>query len=138
MPVRIFGGNHPRARRRIACPYVYQGRFLDAKGREVVRVDRHDGRLVTVAENGLQDKSDRYYVHEGLAHESGQAQLLRLEDGAHCREARQIAEHKLADMRVRLADLQRVETALQALVEACAAASGTIRCPLIGALQAHA
>ena len=66
------------------------------------------------------------------------AQLLRLEDGARCGEARQIAEHKLADVRSRVADLQRVETALQALVEACSVASGTVRCPLISALHARA
>ena len=63
-------------------------------------------------------------------------QLLRLEDGMHCLEARKIAELKLADVRARLADLQRVETALNTLVLACSAASGTVRCPLISALQA--
>jgi hypothetical protein len=30
--------------------------------------------------------------------------LLTLDDGAHCDEARQLAEHKLADVRAKLAD----------------------------------
>ncbi len=62
-----------------AYPYIYQVRFLDAKGQEVVRVDRRDGQLVTVAEEELQDKSDRYYVHEGLAHEAGQVYVSPLD-----------------------------------------------------------
>lgn len=62
-----------------AYPYIYQVRFLDAKGQEVVRVDRRDGRLVTVAEQDLQDKSDRYYVNEGLAHEAGQVYVSPLD-----------------------------------------------------------
>jgi MerR family mercuric resistance operon transcriptional regulator len=63
------------------------------------------------------------------------AQLLKLEDGSHCTEAREQAEHKLADVRARLADLQRIEGALQNLVERCCATSGQVQCPLIAALQ---
>lgn len=63
------------------------------------------------------------------------AQLLQLDDGTHCSEARAIAEHKLADVRQRLADLQRMETALAQLVDRCAASHGTVSCPLIEALQ---
>jgi hypothetical protein len=62
-----------------AYPYIYQVRFLDAAGREVVRVDRRDGRLYTVPESELQDKSDRYYVHEGLEHEAGQVYVSPLD-----------------------------------------------------------
>ena len=40
------------------------------------------------------------------------AQLLQLDDGTQCKEARAIAEHKLADVRKRLQDLQRIEAAL--------------------------
>ena len=47
-------------------PYIYQIRYLDIGGREVVRVDRQDERLLIVPESELQDKSDRYYVHETL------------------------------------------------------------------------
>jgi MerR family mercuric resistance operon transcriptional regulator len=63
------------------------------------------------------------------------AQLLQLDDGTRCSEARAIAEHKLADVRARLADLQRIETTLTQLVERCATKRGTVCCPLIAALQ---
>ncbi len=63
------------------------------------------------------------------------AQLLQLDDGAHCSEARAIAEHKLADVRQRLADLKRIEAALAQLVDRCASRRGQVSCPLIDALQ---
>jgi len=63
------------------------------------------------------------------------AQLLQLDDGTQCKEARAIAEHKLADVRQRLGDLQRIETALAQLVDRCAASRGKVSCPLIAALQ---
>lgn len=62
-----------------AYPYIYQVRYLDANGQEIVRVDRRGDRLVTVPESELQDKSDRYYVHEGLAHEAGQVYVSPLD-----------------------------------------------------------
>lgn len=64
------------------------------------------------------------------------ADLLELEDGSQCNEARAKAERKLADVRARLADLHRVEGVLQNLVKRCRAARGQVRCPLIAALQA--
>lgn len=54
-----------------AYPYIYQVRFLSASGREIVRVDRREGRLVTVPAAELQDKSDRYYLHDALSLEAG-------------------------------------------------------------------
>ncbi|NWG39552.1 MAG: Hg(II)-responsive transcriptional regulator [Hydrogenophilaceae bacterium] len=63
------------------------------------------------------------------------ADLLKLEDGSHCTEAREQAEHKLADVRAKLADLQRIEKVLKELVQRCCAASGEVRCPMIQALQ---
>jgi len=62
-----------------AYPYIYQVRYLDAKGQEVVRVDRRDGHLIVVPEQELQDKSDRYYVQEGLLHEAGQVYVSPLD-----------------------------------------------------------
>ena len=62
-----------------AYPYIYQVRFLDAKGHEVVRVDRREGHLVTVPQHELQDKSDRYYLQEGLSHEAGQVYVSPLD-----------------------------------------------------------
>ncbi|TBR72132.1 MAG: Hg(II)-responsive transcriptional regulator [Burkholderiaceae bacterium] len=63
------------------------------------------------------------------------AQLLQLEDGTHCSQARHIAEHKLADVRHRLENLRRMEAALATLVRRCGAGRGKIACPLIAALQ---
>ena len=63
------------------------------------------------------------------------ADLLRLEDGTHCEEASILAEHKLKDVREKLADLTRMETALSQLVRACHARKGNISCPLIASLQ---
>jgi len=61
--------------------------------------------------------------------------LLKLEDGTRCGEARQLAEHKLADVRQRLADLQRIESVLSDLVARCSAVRGRVSCPLIASLQ---
>lgn len=63
------------------------------------------------------------------------AELLKLEDGAHCREARNLAEVKLLSVREKLADLQRIESVLSQLVGRCASARGAVVCPLIASLQ---
>jgi MerR family mercuric resistance operon transcriptional regulator len=63
------------------------------------------------------------------------ADLLKLEDGAHCTEAREQAERKLADVRAKLADLQRIEAVLEELLQRCCAARAEVRCPMIQALQ---
>jgi MerR family mercuric resistance operon transcriptional regulator len=63
------------------------------------------------------------------------AQLLTLEDGAHCNEAREQAQLKLADVRAKLVDLERIETTLVDLVDRCSAARGNVQCPLIATLQ---
>ena len=64
------------------------------------------------------------------------AQLLRLEDGTHCTEAAGLAALRLADVRSRLADLARMETALAALVEQCCTGRRNVSCPLIASLHA--
>lgn len=63
------------------------------------------------------------------------AGLLRLDDGAHCDEARELAEQKLVGVRDRLADLRRMESVLASLVKSCQASHGTVSCPLISSLQ---
>lgn len=63
------------------------------------------------------------------------AQLLTLEDGTQCREAQAIATHKLADVQIRIDELQRMAAALNGLVRACGSAKGKIKCPLIASLQ---
>lgn len=62
------------------------------------------------------------------------AGLLTLDDGAHCDEARHLAEQKLTDVRTKLSDLRRIERVLSALVRDCAR-HGTVSCPLISSLQ---
>ena len=62
-------------------------------------------------------------------------ELLKLEDGARCSEARQLAEQKLVDVRQKLSDLQRIESVLGELVARCSAVRGRVNCPLIASLQ---
>lgn len=64
-------------------------------------------------------------------------QLLRLEDGTHCSEAAELAALRLADVRAKLADLTRIETALSQLVKECRTHRGSVSCPLIAALHSH-
>lgn len=66
------------------------------------------------------------------------AALLKLDDGAHCDEARRMAEHKLSDVRAKLLDLHRIELALGELVADCCSTKGIVKCPLISALQSDA
>lgn len=63
------------------------------------------------------------------------AELLRLEDGTHCEEASRMAEHKLKDVREKLADLARMEAALAEIVQACHSRKGNFSCPLVASLQ---
>ncbi len=61
-----------------------------------------------------------------------------LDDGTHCEEASSLAEHKLKDVREKMADLARMETVLSELVCACHARKGNVSCPLIASLQGEA
>ncbi|MBS0212028.1 MAG: Hg(II)-responsive transcriptional regulator [Proteobacteria bacterium] len=63
------------------------------------------------------------------------AELLLLDDGMHCAEASSLAEHKLQDVREKIADLARMEGVLSDLVRACHARKGNVSCPLIASLQ---
>ena len=54
------------------------------------------------------------------------ALLLKLEDGAHCGEAREIAEQKLIAVREKIVDLRRIEAALARLVGECATSRGNV------------
>lgn len=65
------------------------------------------------------------------------AELLRLDDGTHCDEASHLAEHKLRDVREKMADLARMESVLSGLVSACHARKGNLSCPLIASLQGN-
>src|SRR5215471_21208545 len=63
------------------------------------------------------------------------AELLKLEDGTHCGEARHLAERRLADVREKLAVLRRIESALGGLVARCSSVRGSVKCPLISSLH---
>jgi MerR family mercuric resistance operon transcriptional regulator len=63
------------------------------------------------------------------------AELLRLQDGTHCNEARALAEGKLKHVRQKLDDLTRIESALSSLIEQCCVSTGRVSCPLISALR---
>lgn len=65
-------------------------------------------------------------------------ELLRLEDGTHCREASRLAEEKLADVREKLTKLARMEATLAALISACHVRKGRASCPLIASLLGDA
>jgi MerR family mercuric resistance operon transcriptional regulator len=63
------------------------------------------------------------------------AELLKLNDIDRCEEARTLAEHKLTDVQCRIADLRRIELALQDLISRCQISRSATKCPLISALQ---
>lgn len=63
------------------------------------------------------------------------AELLRLDDGTHCAEARLLASIKLVDVRAKLDDLRRIEQVLTQLVRRCRNDRGSVSCPLIDALH---
>lgn len=62
-------------------------------------------------------------------------ELLKLEDGEHCVEARALAEQKLTDVRSRIATLRSIESVLADLVGKCRGRRGNISCPLIATLH---
>jgi len=63
------------------------------------------------------------------------AELLQLDDGTDCDEARSLAEHKLADVRQKIVALKRIERVLSDLVRECRQQEGNIHCPLIMSLR---
>ncbi len=48
-------------------PHIYQIRFLDRDGLELVRVDRKSDKVHVVSGEHLQSKADRYYFQEAMA-----------------------------------------------------------------------
>ena len=57
-------------------------------------------------------------------------ELLSLEDGPHCREAKDIALRKLVLIRERIEGLRTMETALSNLVENCVSNTDSVSCPI--------
>ena len=62
--------------------------------------------------------------------------LLQLQDGADRRAIRRIAAARLAQIRVRMADLGRMERALAHVLHECEAQPGAPHCPIVEAIVA--
>jgi MerR family mercuric resistance operon transcriptional regulator len=62
--------------------------------------------------------------------------LLQLEDGADRRSIRRIAAARLAQIRMRMADLGRMERALAHVLHECEAQPGAPHCPIVEAIVA--
>lgn len=62
-----------------AYPHIYQIRFLTANGREVVRVDKKDEKVLVVPAERLQDKGDRYYFRDAMLRKSGELYVSPLD-----------------------------------------------------------
>lgn len=63
------------------------------------------------------------------------AELLRIEDGQHCREAKEIALKKLVLIRQRIEGLRAMEASLSNLVECCNGNTDSVPCPIIHSLN---
>ena len=63
------------------------------------------------------------------------AGLLQLQGKRACNQTRQLTEHKLADVRRKLAELQSLETTLVQLADECARAPHGGRCPTLDFLR---
>ena len=61
--------------------------------------------------------------------------LLLLEDGQNCGETRKLAEHKLALIKERIADLNRMRRLLEGLIEECEQGKRPRACPIIATLS---
>jgi MerR family mercuric resistance operon transcriptional regulator len=62
-------------------------------------------------------------------------QLLTLEAGGSCADIAELAERHLEDVRSRMAELRKMETALARLVRQCRGTHDEVACPLIASLQ---
>jgi MerR family mercuric resistance operon transcriptional regulator len=63
-------------------------------------------------------------------------ELLLLEDGQSCREARMLAERKLGLIEKRVADLNRMRRMLRGLIAECVEGKRPRSCPIIATLSA--
>lgn len=60
-------------------PHIYQIRYIAGDGRELVRVDKKDGKVVVTPAERLQDKSDRYYFVEAMHRRPGEMYVSPLD-----------------------------------------------------------
>lgn len=64
-------------------------------------------------------------------------QLMRLSDDSRngARDAKRVTAQKLAEVRTKIEDLQRMESALQTLIEECPGHGPSCGCPILAALN---
>ena len=62
-------------------------------------------------------------------------ELLKLQDGADRRAIRRIARARLAQVEARIADLERMRSALRHVIHCCEHEPGAPRCPIIEAID---
>lgn len=60
-------------------PHIYQIRFLDPAGNELVRIDRRGEQVFIVPKAQLQSKADRYYFREAMKIQPGQIYVSPLD-----------------------------------------------------------
>lgn len=65
------------------------------------------------------------------------ANLLALEDGRNCSQARELARRKLDLVESRLADLTRLRRTLRELIAQCDVTGGKVSCPIISVLASR-
>jgi len=63
------------------------------------------------------------------------SELLSLENGQHCQEAKEIALRKLILIRERIEGLRMMETALSKLIDSCGNNTDSVSCPIIISLM---
>jgi len=64
------------------------------------------------------------------------AELLQLQDGTDRASVRRIAQARLAQLRTRIDDMQRMAATLEHLVDECVHAARAPRCPIIASIEA--
>lgn len=60
-------------------PKYSQIRYIDSRGKEVIRINNADGEVEIVPKSGLQNKSSRYYFQEAIALEQGEIYISPLD-----------------------------------------------------------
>lgn len=60
-------------------PHLYQIRYMDAGGREIVRVDKKDSQVTVIAAERLQNKADRYYFSDAIRRHPGELYVSPLD-----------------------------------------------------------
>ena len=94
------------------------------------------GSLANAAEINVE--TIRYYQRLGLMTEPEKplgGELLKLEDGTHCDEAKALGGRKLGNVRDKIRSLQQIEGVLDQLVEECCTQKDNVSCPLIASLH---